>query len=422
MGLSLLTQNHARRRTRFKTHALLGALAVAAWFSPALTDQADAQEIQLGPRPFYLVDQMEESPLKDRLEACIGNPVTRSLFSIAHRGAPLQFPEHSREGYIAAAHMGAGIIECDVAFTKDKELVCRHAQNDLHGSTNILVSDLAPKCTQAFSPATSAQKASAECRTSDLTLAEFKSLSARMDGVNRDATSVEAFLQGNPGWRTDLYADGGTLMTHKESIALIRSLGGKFTPELKQPVVEMPFDGFTQEDYAQKLIDEYKAMDVPPEDVWPQSFNLADVRYWIEHEPEFGKQAVYLDGRSGSGLDPQDPSTFVPTMGALKEMGVNYLAPPIWMLLTLNENNEIVPSPYALEAKQEGLQLIAWSLERSGPLKNGGGWYYQSIRDAVDGDGKLYEILKVLAEDIEVAGVFSDWPATVSYFASCMGR
>ena len=34
--------------------------------------------------------------------------------------------------------MGAGIVECDVTFTKDKQLVCRHAQNDLHTTTNIL--------------------------------------------------------------------------------------------------------------------------------------------------------------------------------------------------------------------------------------------------------------------------------------------
>ncbi|MFA9204619.1 MAG: glycerophosphodiester phosphodiesterase family protein, partial [Flavobacteriales bacterium] len=84
---------------------------------------------------------------------------------------PLQFPEHTRESYVAAAKMGAGIVECDVAFTKDRELVCRHAQNDLHTTTNILVTDLAAKCTQPFVPADPAtgQAAKAECRTSDTT-------------------------------------------------------------------------------------------------------------------------------------------------------------------------------------------------------------------------------------------------------------
>jgi hypothetical protein len=37
------------------------------------------------------------------------------------------------------------------------------------------------------------------------------------------------------------------LMTHDESIALIKSLGAKFTPELKAPEGPMPFDG----DYTQ---------------------------------------------------------------------------------------------------------------------------------------------------------------------------
>ena len=59
----------------------------------------------------------------------------------------------------------------------------------------------------------------------------------------------------------------------------------------------MPFNGLTQAAYAQKLIDEYKAAGVPPEDVWPQSFELADVLYWIEHEPDFGRQAVAAGGR-----------------------------------------------------------------------------------------------------------------------------
>jgi glycerophosphoryl diester phosphodiesterase len=27
----------------------------------------------------------------------------------------------------------------------------------------------------------------------------------------------------------------------------------------------------------------------------------------------------------------------------------------------------------------------------------------------------------VLAQDVGIIGLFSDWPATVSYYASCMG-
>ena len=49
--------------------------------------------------------------------------------------------------------MGAGVLECDVTFTRDGELVCRHDQCDLHTTTNILVTDLASKCSVPFSPA-----------------------------------------------------------------------------------------------------------------------------------------------------------------------------------------------------------------------------------------------------------------------------
>ena len=91
--------------------------------------------VQLGPRPFFLVDDMDEGDLKDKLESCNEGPFSTSSYSIAHRGAPLQFTEHSKEGYIAGARMGAGIIECDVSFTSDRELVCRHSNCDLHYTT-----------------------------------------------------------------------------------------------------------------------------------------------------------------------------------------------------------------------------------------------------------------------------------------------
>ena len=107
-------------------------------------------------------------------------------------------------------------------------------------------------------------------------------------------------------------------------------------------------------------------------------------------------------------------------MPELKSMGVNYIAPPMWMLVTLKEG-KIVPSAYAEEAKRAGLKLITWTLERSGPLASGGGWSYRSIADVIDSDGMMFEVLDVLAQDVGVVGVFSDWPATVTYYASCMG-
>ncbi|MEM7430058.1 MAG: glycerophosphodiester phosphodiesterase family protein [Pseudomonadota bacterium] len=393
--------------------------AACALFTPA---QLAADTVQIGPRPYYLVDRMNDGALKEKLKSCAPGPFRRTQFSIGHRGAPLQFPEHTVESNRAAALMGAGVLECDVTFTADKELVCRHAQNDLHTTTNILATPLASKCVRPFRPAGGGGKASAECRTSEITLAEFRTLRGKMDAANRNARTVEEYLGGTASWRTDLYAgETGTLMTHTESIRLFKELGARFTPELKAPVVEMPFNGFSQADYAQKLIDEYKAAGIPPEDVWPQSFNLEDVLYWIRNEPAFGKQAVLLDkSYRDRSFDPMKPETWRRRMSDLKAQGVNYLAPPLWFLVTV-EGGRIVPSVYARQARAADLNLITWTLERSGPLKNGGGWYYQSIKDVTDGDGMMFELLHVLAEDVGVEGVFSDWPATTTYYASCMG-
>lgn len=394
---------------------------------------------QLGPRPFFLVDDMAASDLKTQLEGCDEGPFYRTDFSIGHRGAPMQFPEHTVESYEAAEKMGAGILECDVAFTSDEELVCRHSQCDLHTTTNILVTDLASKCSVPFTPYDGTNLASATCCTSDITLSEFKTLKGKMDAYDPTATTAEVYMGGTADWRTDLYASRGTLMTHAESIALFQNMGVKMTPELKTPSVGMPYNGdFTQAAYAQKLIDEYRAAGVEPADVFVQSFLLDDIQYWIENEPEFASQAVYLDDRYDSGASNDEensvtpeqmvknPELLEPSMSELATMGVKIIAPPMWTLLTI-EDGEIVPSAYAKAANDAGLDIITWTLERSGPLVSGGGWYYQSTNGSfgedglINNDGDMLKVLDVLAQDVGVLGVFSDWPSTTTYYASCMG-
>jgi len=385
-------------------------------------------EIQLGPRPFFLVNNMEAGELKDKLTRCKKQNFRKTDFSIGHRGAPLQFPEHTRESYIAAAKMGAGILECDVTFTGDRELVCRHSQCDLHRTTNILSTPLASKCSMPFTPAefdksgNRIKPATAKCCTSDLLLTEFQSLKGKMDAENSSATSVDAYINATENWRTDLYSSSGTLMTHRESIALFNKLNVKMAPELKAPNVKMPFDGdYTQEIYARQMINEYIEAGVPAKNVFPQSFSRDDIREWITRTPSYGKQAVFLDGRFEDKLfNHKDPSTWVPTMDELVKSRVNIIAPPMWMLLDLNTEGDIVPSTYAKKAKASGLDIITWTLERSGFLENGGGWYYQTIKERVKRDGDVYKVLDVLVQKVGVLGVFSDWPATVSYYANCV--
>jgi glycerophosphoryl diester phosphodiesterase len=285
-----------------------------------------------------------------------------SDFSIGHRGACLQFPEHTMESYKAAAIQGAGIIECDVTFTKDRQLICRHAQCDLHYTTNIVtIPEMNAKCTKPWEPN---QGEHPLCCASDFTLEEIKTLCAKMDSSNKlDAETPEEYVWsvsvasidvdlsrsmsfpsfdryafgGTPSFRTDLYADEWCpkVLTHKESIELINEFEAYFTPELKIPQVEMPFDGdYTQEMYAQQMIDEYIEAGIPPEKVWPQSFVWEDVYYWIENT-DYGDQAVALDGNYESTDEEIDDY-----LDEFVSMNVKIVAPPMQRLVEAAPDTE----------------------------------------------------------------------------------
>lgn len=101
-------------------------------------------------------------------------------------------------------------------------------------------------------------------------------------------------------------------------------------------------------------------------------------------------------------------------------MGIQNLAPATFMLVT-NNNGKVAPSEFAKQAKAQGFGLITWTIERSGPLANGGGWYYSGINTITNNDGDVYNLVDVLAKDVGVKGIFSDWPATTTYYANCNG-
>ena len=406
------------RQTTVKSLAMTTSLV----FLSSITITHAEQSISVGPRPLFLTDQLPEGELKSALQTCDISNMQPNPFSIGHRGAPLQFPEHTKESYLAAARMGAGIIECDVTFTQDRELVCRHSQCDLHTTTNILATPLAEKCSSP--PDYNAERPfeGVQCCTSDITLAEFKTLKGKMDAGNADAKTLDEYLNSTADWRTDLYAHEGTLLSHAESIQLFDELGVGMTPELKEALVPLPFDGnYTRNQQATQMLQEYRDANIDPSRVWPQSFEELDIAHWLSTAPEFASQVVYLDDRyKEPNFNHMNEATWEPTMTELIDSGVKYLAPPLWMLVTLDESNNIVPSAYAKAAKFAGLKLITWSLERSGPIHiEKGGWYHQSISEAMNNEAAILSLLDVLARDVGVVGVFSDWPATTSYYAHC---
>lgn len=87
--------------------------------------------------------------------------------------------------------------------------------------------------------------------------------------------------------------------------------------------------------------------------------------YGINNNPRFGKQAVFLDARVY-----QDPD-FEPSLAdfeRLKSTGINIVTPPMFALLTLDSKNRMLPSAYAKLAKAADLDIITWTIERSGRL------------------------------------------------------
>jgi glycerophosphoryl diester phosphodiesterase len=380
---------------------------------------------QLGPRPFYLVEGMQGGTLRDALLQCENGPFFRSDFSIAHRGAGLQFPEHSDVGYRAAARMGAGIVECDVTFTLDGGLVCRHSECDLATTTNIVATALNDQCTVPWTGPVDQGYPAPVCCTSDLTVDEFKTLDAKMDASNPNASTAADYLGGTADWRTDLYTGRAHVVTFEESIALNEALGVKHAPELKVAAHKDRLNAAfgSQQGYAQAFIDTLRRAEVNPENVFAQSFNKDDVLYWIQNEPAFGRHAVYLDI-----VDPGNasiPSRSLAQLRELKAQGVNILAPTMSALLTVTEEGQIVPSQYARDIRTAGLDIITWTFERD-DLREGvstgrGYFYFDRQGKAINSDGDMYKALDVLAQDIGILGIFSDWPATVTYYANCMG-
>ena len=118
----------------------------------------------------------------------------------------------------------------------------------------------------------------------------------------------------------------------------------------------------------------------------------------MNKEHAFGKQAVYLD-------DAEVPADLPSATDLLsyRAQGINIVAPPIWALIALH-GSRIVPSKYTENAKAAGLNIITWTLERSGLLTDGGGFYYQTVSLVINKPGDTIEVLDVLARQVGFSG------------------
>jgi glycerophosphoryl diester phosphodiesterase len=110
----------------------------------------------------------------------------------------------------------------------------------------------------------------------------------------------------------------------------------------------------------------------------------------------------------------------------LRKRRVNIIAPAMPALLAVS-GGRAVPSQLARDLKDMGFDIITWTFERSdlrqGSLGSRAGFYwdFDPTASVIRTDGDMYKALDVLAREVRILGIFSDWPATVTYYANCMG-
>ena len=121
-------------------------------------------------------------------------------------------------------------------------------------------------------------------------------------------------------------------------------------------------------------------------------------------------------------VNREDQLTF---FAELRKRSVKIIAPAMPALLAVNGR------PRRALAAREGPQgpglrhhHLDLRARRPAPgARRKAGFYYDfdPTGAAIKKDSDMYKALDVLAREVKILGIFSDWPATVTYYANCMG-
>ncbi|MEO8021943.1 glycerophosphodiester phosphodiesterase [Polaromonas sp.] len=210
---------------------------------------------------------------------------------MGHRGASGYLPEHTLESYKRAIELGADFIEPDVVATKDGELVVRHEPN-ITATT-----DVSTRPEFAARKTTRQVDGVAETGwfTTDLTLAELKTLRAKQAMPERDQSHNGKYAIPTLREVLDL--------ARSESVRTGRGIG--VYPETKHPTYHAAA-GLALEDRLLRLLAEYgyTSKNSP---VIVQSFEVSNLKYLRS------KTAVRLVQLiDGDGVDAQGKVTLAP--------------------------------------------------------------------------------------------------------------
>mmetsp|Transcript_10992 Transcript_10992/g.15844 ORF Transcript_10992/g.15844 Transcript_10992/m.15844 type:complete len:495 (+) Transcript_10992:66-1550(+) len=401
------------------------------------TMTAGSNFISLGPIPYFKLTQLvkntkdkvnDEGPLdlQTTLVTCASQRAVfqSSDFVISSdnegntdRSNRMSFPSHTLPSYEAALRMGAGMVQCPVTFTKDRELVCRQQQCDLHISTDILYHQqpqLASKCAQPFIPSDGIHRpAQVKCCTSDFTLEELQMLNGRCNSNSANAAiniwAMTPFDYLGINTRTASSCVPANIPSHEDYIALVHSWGAKFAP-IQVPFVYMDnIENYTQEMHSRQIIQSYsQGLVIDPSRIYPTSQNWEDIFLWKREFPQHARNAIAIDMFYE---EEQDENILQERFTSLLGHGVsNVVTNDMWVLLKRNMESESIesfePSVYAKVSKKMKLNIFTVWTESSSELR----------------DETYFRVLHALNKQVGIKGIFADVSVvpTASFYMNCM--
>lgn len=350
---------------------------------PVLTrNEKSFNVISLGPSPYFVLSQLLSDDddvsmeLKNILDTCAKE---NTMFHASHFIASadginnidhgrMPYPPHTLTSYEAALRMGAGMVQCPVTFSKDRKLVCRKEQCDLHYTTDVLSHPdqrLASKCAQPFIPSDGFNRpVQVRCCTNDFTLQELQMLncrcsgaaSAKSAGVNDWGMTVLDYLGPSPP------CVPAKIPSHEEFIQLVDSWNANFAPTQVPFIDSGDVHDYNQEMLSRQILSSYvDGFHIDSARIFPISQNMKDLVLWKKEFPLYSKNAMALDVISE---DASDMDSLSEHFSSFVKIGVyNVIAPDVGMILKQSEESDSRHSfrstVYSSVAKEMGMGIFA---------------------------------------------------------------
>ena len=307
------------------------------------------------------------------LETNCAGPLLNCASSIAHRGAPMGYPGHTKEGYEAAITMGACKLSCEAVFNADGDLYCRQDQCDLHYTTDILTNPdnecLAKKCSTP--PSTFGSNSGAQCCTSDFTAAELDRLCVTLEmTIQENPANSENYLS-KPDWTTIQYMNTSMchkIMSHVDFINLAVSHNKTMVMELLDAETVAGVTGKAAT--AERLILDYtnSAHTISVSDVYVQSSHKEHVAAWLAGL-KYVNAVLRVTESAQAILDLDELSSLNPPLKFMAAHLDALLSSLTAVATGVQYGNELVEMPMAKHAKKHKMTIwaLGYTAERLAP-------------------------------------------------------